>query len=115
MGKTIKGSLRPENGKREAADALHIRFNKLLHCPNCNFHGPFTGAFNKDSGGTPDVQGRGYRRFRCRSKPRCGKSLGVTEFLELCSKISTPVLLDNKQRVSATSMNFIKIDLFQSL
>jgi len=113
MGKTIKGSLRSENGKREAADALHIRFNKLLHCPNCNFHSPFTGAFNKDSGGTPDVQGRGYRRFRCRSKPRCGKSLGVTEFLELCSKISTPVLLDNKQRVSATSMYFIIIDLFK--
>ncbi|PWW72999.1 hypothetical protein C7212DRAFT_347595 [Tuber magnatum] len=84
MGRYSKTPLRTENGKQELADELHTKFNKQLTCPNCFFYNINRGAFNKDWGGTSDFDGSAYRRFKCRSCPTCGRTIGVTEFLELC-------------------------------
>jgi hypothetical protein len=80
-------TLRSENGKREVAEQLHLQFNKQLQCPTCSFTCRIGGAFNKDSGGNRDDKGHFYRRFKCRARPRCGKTLGVTEFIKLCHNI----------------------------
>jgi len=100
----MKITLRGENGKRDMADLLHNKWNKEIHCPNCSFHDPHCGAFNKDSGGNSDADGRRYRRFKCRSRLKCGKTLGVTEFIELCSKILPSSSLRNLPRLSPTCM-----------
>ena len=88
MGKASKAALRSENGKREEADALHIQLNRQLKCPSCGFTSTSSGAFNKDSGGVSDSAGRIYRRFKCRSRPKCGKTLGVTEVPFVCARNS---------------------------
>ncbi|PUU76249.1 hypothetical protein B9Z19DRAFT_1066766 [Tuber borchii] len=41
----------------------------------------------RDAGGTADATGRLYRRFKCRARDICGKTLGVTEFVKLCHKL----------------------------
>ena len=87
MGKSKQPHLRSENGKREVADTMHSKYNKQLQCPACDFECSTRGAFNKDCGGTPDNHGRLYRRFKCRSHPRCRKTLGVTELLDLCQNL----------------------------
>jgi len=80
---------RSQNGLVEAAAEMHQQFNKRLECPTCSFHCDRGGAFNKDSGGHRDKKGHYYRRFRCRSQPRCGKTLGVIEFVKLCRQVDS--------------------------
>ncbi|PUU78236.1 hypothetical protein B9Z19DRAFT_1065196 [Tuber borchii] len=87
MGNTRRNGLRTEAGKKEIADTLHSRFNHLLKCPGCDSKTTFGAAFNKDAGGTADATGRLYRRFKCRARDICGKTLGVTEFVKLCHKL----------------------------
>ena len=102
MGKSKQPYLRSENGKREVADTMHSKYNKQLQCPACDFECSTRGAFNKDSGGTPDKDGRLYTRFKCRAHPRCRKTLGVTELLDLCQKLLSTTSLYNL--VSLTSL-----------
>jgi len=106
MGKPSKAALRSENGKREKADALHIQLNRQLKCPSCGFNSTSSGAFNKDSGGVSDSAGRMYRRFKCRSRPKCGKTLGVTEFLRMCKEL-TETSSDNLIPVASSSCKYI--------
>ena len=86
MGNSGKSGLRSEGGKREVADSLHLEFNKRLQCPACHYKCDIRGAFDKDCGGTRDETGQFYRRFKCRDRNRCTKTLGMTEMLELCQK-----------------------------
>ena len=95
MRKSKQPHLRSENGKREVADTMHSKYNKQLQCPACDFECSARGAFNKDCGGTPDNHGRLYRRFKCRSHPRCRKTLGVTELLDLCQKLLSTTSVHN--------------------
>ena len=94
--------LRSENGKREIADAMHEKYNKQLQCPACDFECGSRGAFNKDSGGTPDEVGRLYRRFKCRARPRCPKTLGVTEFLDMCQKLLSTTSIDQPANLTSS-------------
>jgi len=89
MGKSNQPYLRSENGKREAANELHLRFNKNLQCPACDFECSTHGAFTKDSGVTPDESGCLYRRFKCRDCKRCHKALAVSELLAMCKMLSS--------------------------
>jgi len=107
MGKSCKAALRSENGKREEADALHIQLNRQLKYPSCGFNSTSSGAFNKDSGGVSDSAGRIYRRFKCRSRPKCGKTLGVTEFLRMCKELTEPSSV-NILPVVSSSCKYIK-------
>jgi len=107
MGKASKAALQSENGKREEADALHIQLNRQLKCPSCGFTSTSSGAFNKDSGGVSDSAGRIYRRFKCRSRPKCGKTLGVTEFLRTCKELREPSS-HNILPVASSSRKYIK-------
>ncbi|RPA91097.1 hypothetical protein L873DRAFT_1795113 [Choiromyces venosus 120613-1] len=65
-----------------------------MACPNCGHQDAHCGAFNKDCAGKADGEGRRYRRFICRSNPRCGKSMGVTEFIEMCKDIEETNSID---------------------
>ncbi|KAG0128057.1 hypothetical protein HOY82DRAFT_541600 [Tuber indicum] len=71
---------RGENGHRAEAESLLLRFNKLLSCPGC-------GACDKDCAGKKDEDGRRYRRFVCRVTGGCKKSIGFTEFLQICRTV----------------------------
>src|SRR5437868_8843711 len=87
MGKRTGIPPRGEDGKRDSAELLHARLNTSLRCPNCGFSDSFRGAFVKDVAGKADSDGRRYRRFVCRSQPRCGKSISVTDFINLCTSL----------------------------
>jgi len=87
FAKPVKMPYRSQKGLEAAAEELHLRFNKQLQCPTCFFQSGTSGAFNKDSGGQRGKKGQYYRRFRCRSQPRCGKTLGVNELVKLCHQI----------------------------
>ncbi|KAG0127684.1 hypothetical protein HOY82DRAFT_541845 [Tuber indicum] len=80
MNGVRKENTRGENGHRAEAESLLLRFNKALSCPGC-------GACNIDCAGKKDEHGRRYRRFVCRVTPGCKKSIGVTEFLQICRSI----------------------------
>ncbi|RPA95432.1 hypothetical protein L873DRAFT_1792308 [Choiromyces venosus 120613-1] len=58
-----------------------------MACPNCGHQDAHHGAFNKDCAGQADGQGCRYWRFICHSNHRCGKSMGVIEFIEMCKDI----------------------------
>ncbi|KAG0125029.1 hypothetical protein HOY82DRAFT_543443 [Tuber indicum] len=75
---------RSENGRRIQAEDLHAVYNRDLQCPSCGYKDRYHGVFRKDCAGKADNEGRCYRRFVCRSQNKCGKSIGVTEFLGLC-------------------------------
>jgi hypothetical protein len=92
MGKKAKVTTRSEEGRREEAEGLHACWNKQLKCPGCGAHDPRHGTFNKDCAGKSDSKGQRYRRFVCRVTPGCRKSIGVTEFLQICTKISPDIL-----------------------
>ena len=96
--------LRSENGQREVADRLHSKYNKQLQCPACDFKCTSNGAFNKDSGGTRDHKGDLYRRFKCRRRDRCTKTLGVTQFLAMCKKLGLVSTLDQLPILTASRM-----------
>ena len=113
MGKSNQPYLRSENGKQEAPDELHLRFNKHLQCPACDFECSTRGAFNKDSGGTPDESGRLYRRFKCRDRKRCHKTLGVSELLAMCQKLSSIPYLAQVPMYSSSGMCSSTLFLFQ--
>jgi len=104
MGKSKQPYLRSENGKREIVDALHSKYNDQLQCPACDFECGSRGAFNKDSGGTPDEIGRLYRRFKCRARPKCAKTLGVTELLDMCQKFSSTSSIDKLATLASSGM-----------
>jgi hypothetical protein len=87
MPKSAKLPLKSENGWRGVAEQLHSMFNRELKCPNCQSRNSKDGAFNKDSGGKLNSSGEGCRRFKCRSWPKCGRTVGVTELVELCRGI----------------------------
>ncbi|PWW77196.1 hypothetical protein C7212DRAFT_343002 [Tuber magnatum] len=84
MVKHNKIVLRRENGRREVADTLYTQFNQELRCPKCPFLSATSRAFKQDSGGPMDSDGQGYRCFNCPSWATCGKTIGVTQFLDLC-------------------------------
>ena len=104
MGKSKQPYLRSENGKREIADTMHSKYNKQLQCPACDYQSQSHGAFNKDSGGTPDEIGRLYRRFKCRACPRCPKTMGVTELLDMCQKLSSATQIDKLATLTSSGM-----------
>ena len=104
MGKSKKPFLRSENGKREIADAMHSKFNKRLQCSACDSKHSSGGAFNKDCGGTPDNRGRLYRRYKCRARPRCPKTLGVTELLDMCQKLMSSTTLDQLPTLTSSGI-----------
>ena len=104
MGKSKQPFFRSEDGKREIADAMHSKYNKQLQCPACESERSIRGAFNKDSGGTPDEIGRLYRRFKCCAHPGCRKTLGVTELLDLCHKVVSTTSLDQVPTVTSSGI-----------
>jgi len=104
MVKSKQPYLRSENGKHEIADTLHSKYNDQLQCPVCDPEGESRGAFNKDSGGTPDEIGRLNRRFKCRARPRCPKSLGVTALLDVCQKFSSTTSIDKLATLVSSGM-----------
>ncbi|KAG0126639.1 hypothetical protein HOY82DRAFT_542461 [Tuber indicum] len=79
---------RSENGKRLVAEDLHAEWNKNLSCPNCGYQNCLRGTFNKDSAGKADSSGSLYCRFLCLSGGPCLRSIGVTEFINLCESQS---------------------------
>ena len=87
MGKPTCVPPRSEDGRRDTAELLHSQQNAFVRCPTCGFGDRQRGAFNKDVAGKADADGRRYRRFVCRSQPRCGKSLSVTDFISLCASL----------------------------
>ena len=112
MGKSKQPFLRSEDGKREIADTMHSKYNKQLQCPACESECSISGAFNKDSGGTPDENGRLYRRFKCRARPGCRKTLGVTELLALCQKLVSSTSLDQVPAVTSSGIVYFFITYF---
>ncbi|KAG0134077.1 hypothetical protein HOY82DRAFT_537661 [Tuber indicum] len=104
MNRIQKENTREENGQRAEAESLHLLFNKQLSCPGCGASDTVRGAFIKDSAGKKDEHGRRYRRFVCRITSSCKKSIGVTEFLQICRPVmetstllSTPTVVASDQ------------------
>jgi hypothetical protein len=87
MGRSRKQPLKSEDGMRAVAEELHARFNRDLQCPTCLSRSSKSGAFNLDSGGKPNSGGEGCRRFKCRSWPKCSKTMSVVDFIALCHGI----------------------------
>ncbi|KAG0126843.1 hypothetical protein HOY82DRAFT_542389 [Tuber indicum] len=87
MNRVQRENTRVENGSRAEAESLYLRFNKLLSCPGCGASDIARGAFIKDCAGKKDEHGRRYWRFVCRFTPSCKKSIGVTEFLQICRPV----------------------------
>ncbi|KAG0123151.1 hypothetical protein HOY82DRAFT_544347 [Tuber indicum] len=102
MKRIGRENTRAENGLRAEAESLHLHFNKLLSCPSCGANDSLRGTFIKDCAGKKDQDGRRYRRFVCRVTSTCKRSIGVTEFLQVCrlvrensSLLNTPMAEDS--------------------
>ncbi|KAG0127686.1 hypothetical protein HOY82DRAFT_541847 [Tuber indicum] len=105
MKRIGRENTRAENGLRAEAESLHLHFNKLLSCPSCGANDSLRGTFIKDCAGKKDQDGRRYRRFVCRVTSTCKRSIGVTEFLQVCrlvrensSLLNTPMAEDSENQ-----------------
>ncbi|KAG0122983.1 hypothetical protein HOY82DRAFT_619734 [Tuber indicum] len=102
MNRIQKENTREENGQCAEAESLLLLFNKQLSCPGCGASDTVRGAFIKDSAGKKDEHGRLYRRFVCRFTSSCKKSIGVTEFLQICRPVmETSTLLSTPTVVAS--------------